>query len=297
MSAHTVNKPSSQQAPPVTSVTVRNTKGQRKLVMLTAYDYPTALLLDEGGVDMILVGDSLGMVVLGRSDTVAVTLEEIIHHTSAVTSAVRRALVIADMPFMTYEQGVAQALINATQLVQRSGVRAVKMEGGKEIAPQVAALVQAGIPVMGHIGLTPQRAACLGGFKVQGKTVAAAIRLQEDAKALEDAGCFSLVLEAIPAAVAAGITASVAVPTIGIGAGADCDGQVLVFHDLVGLTQGHTPRFVKRYANMATLISQAVQDFSHEVQAGAFPTAEHSFSMPASECAALAEADRKVKES
>lgn len=274
-------------AAPVTAMTVRGAKGARKLTMLTAYDYPSATLVDQCGIDMILVGDSLGMVMLGRDDTISVTMDEMVHHCRAVTRGTKRALVIADMPFMSYEPGVETALNNAARLFQQGGVRAVKLEGGREILPQVKALVQAGIPVVGHIGLTPQRVAALGGFKVQGKTAEAARRLLEEAKALEEAGAFCIVLEAIPAPIASRITAAVGIPTIGIGAGSDCDGQVLVFHDLLGLFDRFVPKFVKQYANLRDMAAQAISEYRQDVENGNFPGTEHSFRMPEEENAKL----------
>lgn len=268
---------------PVTAQTVKAAKGCRKVSVLTAYDYAAAVIADRGGVDVVLVGDSLGMVMLGRKDTVSVTLDEMIHHTSAVMAGVERALVVCDMPFMTYEQGVKEALENADKLAKRSGVRALKLEGGKNIAPQVKALVEAGLPVMGHVGLTPQRAATLGGFKVQGRTVDKAREILEDAVALEDAGCFSVVLEAVPAPVAEKITARLSIPTIGIGGGVHCDGQVLVYHDMLGLNLGHVPRFVRKYANLGEDAVRAVAAYVEEVEKGTFPGEENSFTMPASE--------------
>jgi 3-methyl-2-oxobutanoate hydroxymethyltransferase len=274
---------------PITAASVCAAKGQRKIAMITAYDYPSALMVDAAGVDVVLIGDSCGMVMLGRPDTLSVTLEEIAHHARAVAAGVTRALVVSDMPFLTYEGGVAQALENASRLLRSSGVRAVKLEGGKVIVPQVKALVDAGIPVMGHIGLTPQRMAVLGGFKIQGKTAAAARILAEDALALEEAGCFSLVLEALPPPVAELITGSLHIPTIGIGAGPACDGQVLVLHDMLGLTEGRLPRFVKQYASLAAEGRKAVARYVREVRDGTFPAAEHCYSMPAEEERALRE--------
>lgn len=278
---------------PVSSLQIREAKGQRRLVMLTAYDAPSAALVDSAGVDMILVGDSLGMAVLGRSDTLSVTMDEMVHHCRPVSNAVRHALVVGDMPFMSYESGPHDALHNAGRLMAQGGVRAVKLEGGQHVLAQVRALVAAGIPVMGHLGLTPQRFAVLGGFKVQGKSAAAAQEMVQEALALQEAGCFSLVLECIPQEVAARITQSLAIPTIGIGAGAACDGQVLVFHDMLGLNTGHTPRFVKRYANLADTIVQAVGDYAREVREGTFPTVKQAFSMPAEQYAGFAQADEK----
>ncbi len=267
------------QTTSVTSLAIRNAKGKRKLTMLTAYDYSSASLVDACGIDMLLVGDSLGMVMLGREDTIGVTMDEMIHHCRAVTRGATRPLVIADMPFMSYEPGVETAMTNAARLFQEGNVRAVKLEGGSEIVPQVRALVQAGIPVVGHIGLTPQRVATLGGFKVQGKTADAARRLEADALALVEAGVFCLVLEAIPAAIAGRITKSIPVPTIGIGAGGDCDGQVLVFHDLLGLFDRFVPKFVKQYANLREIAVEAINAYRNDVETGTFPGPEHTFRM------------------
>lgn len=278
---------------PLSILDVRDAKNRRKLAMVTAYDTPSARIVDRAGVDMVLVGDSLGMVMLGRKDTLSVTLDEMIHHCRAVVQGIHHALVVADMPFMTYEPGSDTALSNAARLVRESGVRAVKLEGA--FLPQIRALVGAGIPVMGHIGLTPQRSAQLGGFKVQGKRAEAARQLLDEAAALEDAGCFAIVLEAIPAPLAAAITARVSVPTIGIGAGADCDGQVLVLHDMLGLYSEFTPRFVKRYAELGTLMEQAVRDYAEEVRSGAFPTSAHSFSMDEEERARLEDRLRETE--
>jgi 3-methyl-2-oxobutanoate hydroxymethyltransferase len=254
-------------------------KGQRKLSVLTAYDYPTALLLDKNQLDMILVGDSLAMVVLGHKDTVSVGMWEMLHHTKAVTRAVKRSLVVADMPFLSYQTSSEEAVLNAGTFLKEGGAQAVKLEGGLNILPQVQAIVRAGIPVQGHIGLTPQSAGQLGGFKVQGKKAESGRKLIEDAQALSEAGCFSLVLEAIPAELAARITESIPIPTIGIGAGPWCDGQVLVFHDLVGLFERFVPKFVKQYANISQTIEQAVNQFRQEVANGSFPSSEHSFSI------------------
>ena len=270
---------------PLSVLDVQNAKNRRKLAMITAYDTPSARIVDEAGMDMVLVGDSLGMVMLGREDTLSVTLDEMIHHCRAVMRGVRHALVVADMPFMTYEPSPELALANAARLVRESGVRAVKLEGA--YLPQIRALVDAGIPVMGHIGLTPQRAARLGGFKVQGKSADAAGILLEEAAGLEAAGCFAIVLEAVPAPLAEAITARVSVPTIGIGAGAGCDGQVLVLHDMLGLYSAFTPRFVKRYAELGTLMTQAVREYAEEVRSGAFPTPAHSFGMDEEERARM----------
>lgn len=254
-------------------------KGNRKLTELTAYDYPTGLWVDQSGLDMVLVGDSLAMVVLGQEDTLSVGMAEMIHHTRAVSRAVKRALVVADMPFMSYQASVEQALINAGRLMKEGRAQAIKLEGGKRVAPQVQAIVEAGIPVQGHLGLTPQSAAQFGGFKVQGKTAAAAQALIEDAQTLAEAGCFSIVLEAIPAAIAERVTAAVPVPTIGIGAGPACDGQVLVVHDVLGLYDRFVPKFVKRYAELGPAIREALTRYREEVEQGIFPAQEHTFGM------------------
>jgi 3-methyl-2-oxobutanoate hydroxymethyltransferase len=263
----------------VTVPDVMAAKGQRKLSMLTAYDYSTALLVDRSGVDMILVGDSLAMVMLGHEDTLSVGMTEMLHHTRAVTRAAKRALVVGDMPFLSYQVSVEQAVLNAGRFLQEGRAQAVKLEGGARVLAQVQAMVAAGIPVQGHLGLTPQSAAQLGGFKVQGKSAEAAKVLIEDAQALAEAGCFSIVLEAIPAAIAARITASVAVPTIGIGAGADCDGQVLVVHDVLGLYERFRPRFVKQYAQLGEQMLKALTQYREEVEQGLFPGPEHGFSI------------------
>ena len=279
--------------PRSSALDIRQAKGQRKIAMLTAYDFPFASLVDGNGVDIVLVGDSLGMVVLGEADTLSVTLDDMIRHTKAVVGAVQHSLVVADMPFMTYEAGVEAALANAARLAQATGVRAVKLEGGAYILPQVRALVQSGIAVMGHLGLTPQRAAVFGGFKVQGRTAASAEAMLADAKALEEAGCFALVLEAVPGVVAEYITQRIGIPTIGIGAGAGCDGQVLVLHDMLGLTSGHVPKFVKQYANLKEQVAGAVKAYVVEVQQGQFPAEEHGFAMPEAERNLLLGHDKK----
>mgnify|MGYP001175419458 CR=1 FL=1 len=254
-------------------------KSGRKITMLTAYDYPTALLVDRAGIDAILVGDSLGMVVLGYRDTVSVTMEEMLHHTKAVSSAVRSALVIGDMPFGSYNVSVEKAIDNANRMMKEAHADCIKLEGGRSMAPLAGAIVKAGISVQGHIGLTPQTASSLGGFKVQGKSFEAAKSLIEDAKALEDAGCFSIVLEAIPSPIAKIITGSISIPTIGIGAGIDCDGQVLVIHDLIGLFERFTPKFVKQYAKISDDILSAVSRYKSDVENMKFPEEKHSFSM------------------
>lgn len=263
----------------VTVSTVKAAKGQEKLTMLTAYDYAMAGLLDSAGVDMILVGDSLGNVMLGYESTLPVTMEEMLHHTKAVVRGVRRALVIADMPFMSYQISIEQGLSNAGRLLKETGATAVKLEGGREVAPLIEKLVACGIPVVGHLGLTPQSVNQLGGFKVQGKSLEAAQRIMDDAKLLTQAGAFAIVLECVPAQLAAAVTAAIEVPTIGIGAGADCDGQVLVCNDFLGLNSGFTPKFVKKYRQLHTEIVSAAQEYIQEVKTAQFPAAEHSFSL------------------
>lgn len=250
---------------------------------MTAYDYPWARLVDGAGIDIVLVGDSLGMVVLGYADTVSVTMEEMIHHSKAAVRGVERALVITDMPFGSYNSSIPAAISNATRLLKEGRADAVKVEGGEEMAATVAALVRAGIPVQGHIGLTPQTATSLGGFKVQGKSALAARQLLDDARALEAAGCFSVVLEAIPAPLAEHITKEIGIPTIGIGAGPGCDGQVLVIHDLVGLYDRFTPKFVKQYATISESVTAALAQYKADVESRAFPTQAHSFTMETSE--------------
>ena len=253
-------------------------KGE-KIPMLTAYDYSTAKLVDEAGVPMILVGDSLGMVVLGYESTIPVTMDEMIHHTKAVVRGTQRALVVGDMPFMTYHTAVEDALRNAARFIQEAGAQAVKLEGGEIVAARVERIVECGIPVQGHIGLTPQSVHQLGGFKVVGKTPEVAVRLLNDAKALEQAGAFSIVLEAVPAPLSKLITQRVGVPTIGIGAGPGCDGQVQVVSDLLGLFTDFVPKHAKQYAKLADIITAAVGDYVSEVQAGSFPTAKQSYTM------------------
>ncbi|ACX52958.1 3-methyl-2-oxobutanoate hydroxymethyltransferase [Ammonifex degensii KC4] len=262
---------------------------KRPITMLTAYDYSLARLVDEAGIDAILVGDSVGNVVLGYPNTLPVTMEEMLHHTRAVVRGVKRALVIGDMPFLSYQVSKEEAIRNAGRFLKEAGAEAVKLEGGEEIAPTVEALVKSGIPVMGHIGLTPQYVHQLGGYRVQGKEAAAARKLIRDAQALAEAGVFALVLECVPQEVAQEITASLPVPTIGIGAGPHCDGQVLVTHDLLGLYGGFTPKFVKRYANLVEEIKKALAAFREEVQNRVFPGPEHSFSMAPEEYRAFKE--------
>ncbi|MBM3142992.1 MAG: 3-methyl-2-oxobutanoate hydroxymethyltransferase [Chloroflexi bacterium] len=249
---------------------------KEKIVMLTAYDYSTAKLVDEAGVPLILVGDSLGMVMLGYESTIPVTMDEMIHHTKAVVRGTKQALVIGDMPFMTYHTNISDALRNAARFIQEGGARAVKLEGGVNVAETVKRIVECGIPVMGHIGLTPQSIHQLGGYKVQGKTPEAAERLLKDARALEQAGTFAVVLELVPAPLSRLITQKLSIPTIGIGAGPDCDGQVQVISDLLGLFSDFVPKHAKQYAKLAGTIRAALADHIAEVKAGSFPTAEHS---------------------
>ncbi|WP_443729527.1 3-methyl-2-oxobutanoate hydroxymethyltransferase [Slackia isoflavoniconvertens] len=251
-------------------------KGE-KLSMLTAYDYSTAKLEDESGINGILVGDSLGNVVLGYEDTVSVTMEDMIHHGAAVARGAKNALVVVDMPFMSYEVTVEEAVRNAGRLMKEGRAGAVKLEGGVRVAEQIRAIVKAGIPVMGHIGLTPQSINVFGGFKVQGKSEEAARALLADAKAVEEAGAFAVVIEAVPAALAQIITDAVSIPTIGIGAGAGCDGQILVYQDMLGMFSDFTPKFVKRYANVGEVMREAFANYAAEVASGAFPTEEHTY--------------------
>jgi 3-methyl-2-oxobutanoate hydroxymethyltransferase len=254
-----------------------------KIVMVTAYDAPSGRLADAAGVDLILVGDSSGMVVHGRESTVPVTLDEIVFMTQWVSRGAKRPIVVADLPFGTYETSDEQAVANAIRLVKEGGADAVKLERGGTSVARAKAIVDAGIPVMGHVGLTPQTATVLGGFKAQGRTADRARQLRDDALALQDAGCFSVVLEAVPAAVARAVTAALAIPTIGIGAGPDTDGQVLVWHDMLGYYEGHSPRFVKRFADLGEVIVEALGRYADEVRSGAFPEEQHTYKMPAEE--------------
>ena len=248
-----------------------------KLTMLTAYDYSTAKLIDEAGVNSILVGDSLGNVILGYEDTISVTMEDMIHHGAAVARGAKNALVVIDMPFMSYQTSVYDALVNAGRLMKEGRGDAVKLEGGVDVCPQIKAIVDAGIPVCAHIGLTPQSINAFGGFKVQGKSEAAAKKLLEDAKAVEEAGAFAVVIEGVPAKIAALITEQLHIPTIGIGAGKDCDGQVLVYQDMLGMFSDFTPKFVKRYANIGEVMKEAFQNYIKEVQDGVFPAEENTY--------------------
>ncbi len=266
-----------------------------KIVMITAYDAPAARLADAAGVELILVGDTAAMVMLGHESTVPVTLDEMIFLTKAVTRAARRPLVIGDMPFGTYEISDEQAVGSAIRMVKEGGADVVKLEGAGRMLSRVRAIADSNIGVMGHIGLTPQSATKLGGFKAQGRSADAALKLYEDALALQDAGCFAVVLEAVPAPVAARVSEALRVPTIGIGAGARCDGQVLVWHDLLGLYAGRTPRFVKRYAEVATVIGDAVAAYAADVRSGAFPEERHTYSIPEDELALFEQALAEVR--
>ena len=254
-------------------------KSGDKITMLTAYDYSTAKLADESGVNTILVGDSLGMVMLGYEDTLSVTMEDMLHHTKAVTRGAENALVVADMPFMSYQTSVYDAVVNAGRLIKEGRAQAVKLEGGAAVAEQIRAICDAQIPVVAHLGLTPQSVNAFGGFKVQGKTAERAKQLIEDAKIVEKAGAFAVVLECIPAPLAEKITESISIPTIGIGAGAGCDGQVLVYQDMLGMFGGFTPKFAKRYENVGEIMVNAFKKYIDEVKTGVFPSEEHSFKL------------------
>jgi 3-methyl-2-oxobutanoate hydroxymethyltransferase len=254
-----------------------------KIVMVTAYDAPGARFADAAGIDIILVGDTAAMVVLGHESTVPVSMDEMLFMTRTVARAAKRPIVVGDMPFGTYQVSDDDSVRNAVRFIKEGGADVVKLEGAGPSLSRVRAIVGAGIPVMGHIGLTPQSATMLGGFKAQGRTAAKARQLLADAQSLEAAGCFALVLEAVPAAVAAHITETLTIPTIGIGAGAECDGQVLVYHDLLGLEEGTSPRFVKRYANLADEIRDALRRYAEDVRSGTFPQAEHTYSIPEDE--------------
>ena len=272
----------------VTTLTYRQKKERGEpITMLTAYDYPTALSMDRAGVDSILVGDSLAMVVLGYENTLPVTMEEMLHHCRAVARGAQYALLVGDMPFMSYQVSVDEALRNAGRFLKQGGMDAVKLEGGRERLEAVKAITGAGIPVMGHLGLTPQSVHQLGGFRAQGKTAAAAKRLLEDALMLEDAGCFSIVLESVPSQLAELISQRLLIPTIGIGAGPGCDGQVLVTHDLLGLFDRFTPKFVKKYADFHADLQRAFGEYLQDVQERTFPAEEHSIQMKDDEWQAL----------
>jgi 3-methyl-2-oxobutanoate hydroxymethyltransferase len=263
-------------------------KGQ-KITMVTAYDYPTARILDQVEIDTILVGDSLGNVVLGYESTVPVTMDEMIHHCKAVSRGVKSGFIIGDMPFLSYQVSIEKAIENAGRFIKESGCEGVKLEGGSDMAPTVRAIVKAGIPVCAHIGLTPQTATMLSGYKVQGKDAESARKLIQSAKDLEEAGAFMIVFECIPDFLAARITEELKIPTIGIGAGKDCDGQVLVYHDIVGLFERFTPKFVKQYINLAPMIKDAIARYKEDVETGVFPGPEHSFAMNKKETEKLQE--------
>jgi 3-methyl-2-oxobutanoate hydroxymethyltransferase len=271
-------------------------RGER-IVMITAYDAPSGRIADAAGVDLILVGDSAAMVVLGHDSTVPTTVDEMLMLTRAVTRGARRPLVVADLPFGSYQVSDEQAVEAGIRFVKEASADAIKLEGAGTMLPRVRALTGAGIPVMGHLGLTPQTATMLGGFKAQGRSAAKAVQLYDDALALQAAGCFSIVLEAVPSPVAARITEALDIPTIGIGAGPDCDGQVLVWHDLLGLYDGHAPRFVKQYAELAPIIGAAVEEYANEVRTGAFPEEKHTYSMTEKELALFEESLAEVRAS
>ena len=286
MSTHPSDLPQTRKK--VTTLALRRKKQRGEAItMLTAYDYPTALSIDQSGVDAILVGDSLGMVVLGYSNTLPVTMEDMLHHCRAVARGAYAVLLIGDMPFMSYQVSIQEAMRNAGRFLQEAGMDAVKLEGGSARADVVQAIVSTGIPVMGHIGLTPQSVNQLGGFRPQGMNLEAARRLIQDAQLLQEAGCFSLVLESVPARLADLISKRLEIPTIGIGAGAGCDGQVLVTHDVLGLFDRFTPRFVKKYADLHFEMARAFAAFKADVEARSFPAQEHSVEMPDEEWNAL----------
>ena len=278
----------------ITTTTIREMKDRgERLVMVATYDYLTARMVDEAGADAILVGDSLANVLLGYKDTLAVTMDEMIHHTKAVARGVKRALVVGDMPFMSYQASTEDAIRNAGRFLKEGRAEAVKVEGGRGMVKKVRAIIESGIPVMGHLGLTPQWVHQFGGFRVRGKTESTARAILEDARRLEQAGVFSLVLECVPWQLAKLITEKVGVPTIGIGAGPYCDGQVLVLHDLLGLTGPRVPKFVKRYAKLDDVAMRALADFRREVKAGKFPALEHSYDMPREEMRRLLKSFRR----
>ena len=263
----------------MTTTGFREAKGQKKLTMLTAYDYTIARLMEQSGIDALLVGDSLGMVMLGYPDTLPVTVEDMVRHCAAVARGASAPLVVCDMPFMSSQCGVEDTLRNAGRLVKEGGAQAVKLEGGADFAPEIRALTRASIPVMGHLGLTPQSVNALGGYKVQGKSMGAAQKLLDDARAVQDAGAFALVLECVPAALAARITSELEIPTIGIGAGPDCDGQVLVWQDMLGMFDHVAPKFVRRFGEVGEAMRTAFTSYAEAVRDGSFPAAEHCYSM------------------
>jgi len=268
----------------VTTLTLRQKKERSEPIsMLTAYDYPSALAVDQAGVDVILVGDSLAMVVLGYENTLSVTMDDMLHHSRAVARGAKYALLIGDMPFMSYQISVEDAVRNAGRFLQQGGMDAIKLEGGAERVPAIRAIISAGIPVMGHLGLTPQSVNQLGGFRPQAKNAVAARKLLEDALALEEAGCFAIVLESVPARLAEYVSKHLSIPTIGIGAGVGCDGQVLVTHDMLGLFDRFTPKFVKKYANLHTEMQRAIGAYIDDVETRRFPAVEHTVAMPDAE--------------
>jgi 3-methyl-2-oxobutanoate hydroxymethyltransferase len=278
------NRPDAAEKLTLTTLAEKKRNGER-IVMVTSYDYPTARLADKAGLDLVLVGDSAAMTVLGHDSTVPATMDEMVMLTRAAARGAQRPLLIADMPFGSFQVSDEDALRNGIRFFKEAGADAVKLEGAGTSLSRVRAIVAAGIPVMGHVGLTPQSATMLGGLRAQGRTATQALRLLDDARALEAEGCFAVVLEAVPAPVAARITAALSVPTIGVGSGPDCDGQVLVLHDLVGLYQGRSARFVKRYADVGSTIRDALERFAVDVRAGAFPAEEHTYSIPDEELA------------
>lgn len=284
MSAVSIDLPVTAERKKVTTLSLRRKKQRGEpITMLTAYDYPTALAMDQAGIDIILVGDSLGMVVLGYPNTLPVTMEDMLHHCRAVSRGARAALLVGDMPFMSYQTTPQDAVRNAGRFLQEAGMDAVKLEGGRERQGAIEAIIGAGIPVMGHIGLTPQSVNQLGGFRPQGKEATAARRLLEDALVLQEAGCFSIVLESLPTRLAALISQRLEIPTLGIGAGIGCDGQVLVTHDLLGLFDRFTPRFVKNYADLHGEMQRAFTEYIKDVESRSFPGEEHSIEMPEEE--------------
>lgn len=291
MSARKANpEAASKKRKKVTIFDLQKKKRQsRPITMITAYDYSSALLADQAEIDVLLVGDSLAMVMLGLDNTLPMTMEQMVYHCSAVARGAKNAFLVGDMPFLSFQADKAEAVRNAGRFLKEGAMDGVKLEGGGEIVPVTRAIVDAGIPVMGHIGLTPQSASKLGGFRVQGKTTDDALRLLDDAYALEAAGCFSLVLEAVPAGVAEVISSKLGIPTIGIGAGPGCDGQVLVYHDVLGLFDRFTPKFVKQYANVGQSILQALRSYAEDVESGRFPTEEHTYPIAEEELSAFRE--------
>jgi 3-methyl-2-oxobutanoate hydroxymethyltransferase len=290
----TTSSPSPSDRKKVTTLSLRQKKSRGEpITMLTAYDFATAQAVDRAGFDVILVGDSLGMVVLGYANTLAVTMDEMIHHCKAVARGAHYALLVGDMPFLSYQVSPSEAVRNAGRFLQEAGMEAVKLEGGRERLEAVKAIVETGIPVMGHLGLTPQSVHQFGGFRAQGTKVASARRLLEDALLLQDAGCFSLVLESVPGRLARMVSERLDIPTIGIGAGPGCDGQVLVTHDLLGLFDRFTPRFVKKYADLHSEMARAFADFKQEIEARTFPGPEHTVEMPEEEWESFLSGERE----